>query len=337
MLLCLVLLGRWWLLQKFLSIRNKAYFPYQQWHDWFLIGVIAAGLMLGCGAALLMPYITTNVQIILHAMLLTMCAGAIAYLSTSLRVYIAYMLTIMLPVTIWLFLQMNTGSFVLSFLYLFFMIAGFVSVKRMHELVNDALYYRYDNETLIEDLQRLLESVSKTNKALEKISVSDELTGVSNYRAFRVYLEDVWRQHQGTNMQVSLIKLSIDHFHEFNEHYGQEAGDLCLRRIAGMLSNLVLQPDQMIARLHGAEFAVLLPGMSGENARQVALEFMQNLAQQKIEHLKSATQPFVTVSVGLGSQAVRAESSARELLVRTDTALKLASQRGRNRLEVIDG
>jgi len=336
-LLCLVLLGRWLLLQRFLSIHNKAYFPYQQWHDWFLIGVIAAGLMLGCGAALLMPYITTNVQIILHAMLLTMCAGAIAYLSTSLRAYIAYMITIMLPVTIWLFLQMNTGSFVLSFLYLFFMIAGFVSVKRMHELVNDALYYRYDNETLIEDLQRLLESVSKTNKALEKISISDELTGVSNYRAFRVYLEDVWREYQGSNMQVSLIKLSIDHFHEFNEHYGQEAGDLCLRRIAGMLGDLVSQPDQMIARLRGAEFALLLPGTSGENARQVALEFMQNLAQQEIEHVKSATQPIVTVSMGLGSQAVRPESSARELLVRTDTALKLASQRGRNRLEVLDG
>ena len=187
----------------------------------------------------LMNYISSNVQIILHAMLLTMCAGAIAYLSTSLRVYISYMVTIMLPVTIWLFLQMNSGAFVLSFLYLFFMIAGFVSVKRMNELVNDALYYRYDNETLIEDLQRLLESVSRTNKALEKVSTSDELTGVSNYRAFRVHLEDVWRQYQGNNGQLSLIKLNIDHYHEFNEHYGQEAGDLHLREIAGMLSNQI--------------------------------------------------------------------------------------------------
>jgi len=330
------MLARWWLLQKFLSIRNKAYFPYRQWHDWFLIGVVAAGLMLGCGAALLMPYISSSVQIILHAMLLTMCAGAIAYLSTSLRVYIAYMITIMLPVTIWLLLQMNTGSFVLSFLYLFFMIAGFVSVKRMHELVNDALYYRYDNETLIEDLQRLLESVSKTNKALEKISTSDEITGVSNYRAFRVRLENIWRQYQGSNMQVSLIKLNVDQFHEFNQHYGQEAGDLCLQQIAGMLNHLVTQPEQMVARLQGAEFAVLLPGLSCENARQIALDLMQTLAQRQIEHIKSTRQPFLTMSVGLGSQSVRPGSSARELLVRADTALKLAKQRGHDRLEIID-
>ena len=336
-LLCLIMLVRWWLLQSFLSIRNKAYFPYQQWHDWFLIGVIAAGLMLGCGAAMLMPYITTNVQIILHAMLLTMGAGAIAYLSTSLRVYIAYMVTIMLPVTIWLFLQMNSGAFVLSSLYIFFMIAGFVSVKRMNELVNDALYYRYDNETLIEDLQRLLESVSKTNKALEKISTSDELTGVSNYRAFRVHLEDIWRQYQGNNLQVSLIKLNIDNYHEFNEHYGQEAGDLYLRKIAGMLSDQISHQSQMVARLHGAEFAILLPGVSCESARQIALDVMQALAQRKIEHVKSRMQKFLTMSVGLGSQVVTAGSSSRELLVRADTAFKLAKERGHDRLEVLEG
>jgi diguanylate cyclase (GGDEF)-like protein len=247
------------------------------------------------------------------------------------------MVTVMLPVTIWLFLQMNTGAFVLSFLYLFFMIAGFVSVKRMNELVNDALYYRYDNETLIEDLQRLLESVSRTNKALEKVSTSDELTGVSNYRAFRVHLEDVWRQYQGNNGQVSLIKLNIDHYHEFNEHYGQEAGDLHLREIAGMLSNQISHQGQMVARLQGAEFAVLLPEMSCENARQIALDIMQALAQQKIEHLKSATRPFLTMSIGLGSQAVAPGSSSRELLVRADTALKLARERGRDRLEILEG
>ncbi|MDH3388565.1 MAG: hypothetical protein OEN02_11725, partial [Gammaproteobacteria bacterium] len=106
-LLCLILSLRWRVLQRFLSMGNRAYFPYQLWHRRFFVGVTVTGLMLGCGAALLMPYITTNVQIILHSMLLTMCAGAIAYLSTSFRVYITYMITIMLPVTIWLFVQQS--------------------------------------------------------------------------------------------------------------------------------------------------------------------------------------------------------------------------------------
>ncbi len=337
LLLCLILLLRWRVLQQFLGIRNKAFFLYQRWHHRFFVGVVATGLMLGCGAALVMPYITSNVQIILHAMLLTMCAGAIAYLSTSFRVYISYMLTLMLPVTVWLFLQNNPVNYVLSCLYIFFMIAGWISVKRMNELVQDALYYRYDNEALIEDLQRLLESVSQSNKALEKISTTDELTGISNYRAFRVHLEDIWRQYQGNNLQVSLIKLNVDYYHEFNAYYGLETGDLYLRQIAGMLSNQLNHRSQMVARLHGAEFALLLPGVSCENARQVAQDFMQELAQKKIEHARSRAGPYLTVSVGLGSQTVSAGSSSRELLGRVDTALKLASERGRNRLEVLEG
>ena len=337
LLLCSIMYVRWRYLQSFLRIRNKAYFPYQRWHDRFLAGVVVTGLMLGCGAALLMPYITINVQIILHSLLLTMCAGAIAYLSTSLRVYIAYMVTIMLPVTIWLFLQQNSVTYVLSFLYIFFMVAGFVSVKRMHELVNDALYYRYDNETLIEDLQRLLQSVSQSNKALEKISTTDELTGLSNYRAFRVHLEDVWRQYRGNNVQLSMIKLNIDYYHEFNAYYGQEAGDRRLHEVARMLNDQVTHKSQMVARLQGAEFALLLPGVSCENARQMALDIIQALAQKKIEHARSRAQNYLSMSIGLGSQVATEGSNSRELLVRVDTALKLAKERGRNRLEVLEG
>lgn len=336
-LLCLVMLLRWRVLQQFLGIRNKSFFPYRLWHQRFFVGVVSTGLLLGCGAALLMPYITANVQIILHAMLLTMCAGAIAYLSTSFQVYIAYMVTIMAPVTIWLFLQNNSTSYVLSCLYIFFMIAGWISVKRMNQLVYDALYYRYDNEALIEDLQRLLESVSQSNKALEKVSTTDELTGLSNYRAFRVHLEDIWRQFQGNNLQVSLIKLNIDYYHEFNSYYGLDTGDRYLRQIATLLGNQVSHQSQMAARLHGAEFALLLPGVSCENARQIAQSIMQELTQQKIEHAKSRVGPYLTLSIGLGSQGVAPGSSSRELLGRVDTALKLALERGRNRLEVLEG
>ncbi len=336
LLLCLVMLLRWRVLQQFLNIQNKVFFHYQHWHNRFFIGVIATGLMLGGGAALLMPFITTNVQIILHSMLLTMCAGAIAYLSTSFRIYITYMVAIMLPVTIWLFLQNNSVSYVLSCLYIFFMIAGWISVKRMNELVHDALYYRYDNEALIEDLQRLLESVSQSNKALEKISTTDELTGISNYRAFRVQLEEIWRQFRGNNVQVSLIKLNVDYYHEFNAHYGKETGDRYLCQIAGMLSQQISHQSQMVSRLQGAEFALLLPGVSCENARQIAQNIIQELAQKKIEHAKSRAGPYLTMSVGLGSQIVSPGSSSRELLGRVDTALKLASERGRNRLEVLE-
>ena len=336
-LLCLVMLLRARQLGKFLVVRDTGFFACQQWHDRFLLGVIVTGLMLGCGAALAMSYITLNLQIILHSLLLTMGAGAIAYLSTSLWAYIAYMVTVMLPVTIWLFLQPRPATYLLGSLYLFFMIAGFVSVKRMHQLVNDALYYRYDNETLIDDLQRLLQSVSSNNKALEKISTTDELTGVSNYRAFRVELEDIWRQYRGNGLQVSLIKLNVDFFYEFNTHYGQEMADRQLQQLARMLNEQLTHKSQMVARLHGAEFALLLPGISCKEARAFAASIRAELAAKEIEHAKSGCSEFLTMSIGVGSQTVAEGSSSRELLVRVDTALKLARERGHDRIEVLEG
>ncbi len=336
-LLCLILILRARQLRQFMVIRDRVYFPCQIWHDRFLTGVLATGLMLGCGAALLMSHITINVQIILHSLLLTMSAGGIAYLSTSLRVYMVYMVTIMLPVSIWLFVQNQPATYLLSLLYLFFMIAGFFSVKRMHKLVNDALYYRYDNETLIDDLQRLLQSVSQSNKALEKISTSDELTGVSNYRAFRVHLENIWRQYRDTKSPISLIKLNLDYYYEYNAFYGEEMGDRQLQQLARILNDQITDPAQMAARLQGAEFALLLPGLNCEDARLLAVGIRESLARLEIEHLKSGCCRSLTMSIGVASRAVMPRSFSRELLVRVDTALRLAKERGHDRLEVLEG
>jgi len=334
-LLCVILLVRWRGLQQFLGLANKHFFPYRLWHRRFYVGVVATGLMLGCGAALLMPYITANMQIVLHAMLLTMCAGAIAYLSTSFPVYISYMVTMMLPVTLWLLLQHNTASYVLSCLYLFFMAAGWVSVRHMNRLVNDALYYRYDNEALIEDLQRLLQSVSQTNKALEKISTTDEISGIANYRAFRVRLEEVWRQYRGKAAPISLIKLSPDHYHEFNAQYGEQTGDRYLRELAAILSAQITQENQLAARLQGTEFVLLLPGSNSAGAQQVAGDIAAALDDRKINHARSSA-GVLTLSIGIGCQTVNTEAESRELLVRTDTALKLARERGGNRIESLE-
>ena len=292
--------------------------------------------MQGGGAAWLMPYVTTNVQIILHSVLLGMGMGAIAYLSTSLIVYICYLLTIMMPVTIWLFWQQTPDGFVLTLLYLFMISAGAMSVKRMNILLNDALYYRFDNETLVEDLQRLLEAVSRSNKALEKISTTDELTGISNYRAFRVRMEEIWRQFQGVNSPVSLIRVNIDYYYEYNAFYGQQLGDQNLCKIASLLLAEITHQSQMVARLNGAEFAMILPGMSCENARLLALRIEKSLADLKIEHLKSKVNTCLTVSIGLSSQVVGPMSSSRQLLGNAEVALKLAKDKGRNRIEIVE-
>ena len=334
-LLCLILLGRLQLQRSFAALRNKTYFQHQKWHNRFLIGVVASGLMQGCGAALLMPYVTINVQIILHSLLLGMSAGAIAFLSTSLLIYNSFLVTTMLPVSLWMLSRESLDSVLLGLIYLFMMITISFAVKRMNTLVNDALYYRYDNETLVEDLQRLLESVSNTNKALEKISTTDELTGLSNYRAFRVGLEDIWSQNRASNMPMSLVKINVDYFHEYNAQYGVKMGDLILRDVARILRDEISKPDQLVARLNGAEFALILPEVDRENAHLMLRRIVRNLEDKKIEHEKSKSNQYLTISAGISSQNIVAGSSSRTLLSQADAALKSARRKGRNRIEIL--
>ena len=295
------------------------------------------GAMLGSGASLLMPYVTIKVQIILHSLLLGLSMGAIAYLSTSLRIYIGYLVSFMWPVTLWLLSLQTLDGYILSFLYLFMVIAGSISVKRMNVLLNDALYYRFDNEILVEDLQHLLNSVSRSNKALEKIAVTDELTGVFNHRALRVELEEIWDQYRGRSTVISLLKVNIDYFHEYNACHGHRAGDQSLCEVARILTAEVSHSGQMVARLSGAEFAVLLPGIAGNDAYKLAGNIAEALESRKVEHGKSRVAAYLSLSIGIGSQKVFRQSSARELLVRVDTALKLAKERGRNRIEILQG
>lgn len=334
--MCLVLTARYRLLCLFRKIENKRYFPHLVWRNRFYLGVVVTGLMQGGGAAWLIPYVTINLEIILHSVLLGLSMGAIAYLSTSLLVYISYLLTMVVPVTIWLFAQQTPDGYVLTLLYIFMICVGSMSVKRMNVLLNDALYYRFDNETLVEDLQKLLDSVSRSNKALEKISTTDEMTGVSNYRAFRVRLEEVWREYQSTTSPISVILLNIDYYYEYNAVYGQELGDRNLCKIADLLKAEITHESQMVARLNGAEFGLILPGMSCENARLLILRVESELAKLHIEHRKNKSTPYLTFSAGLSSQLATPMTSSRELLGKADNALKLAKNKGRNRVEVIE-
>ena len=135
---------------------------------------------------------------------------------------------------------------------------------------------------------------------------------------------------------MSLAKLNIDYFHEYNAHYGLESGDSCLCEVARLLGAEMSQRDQMLARLNGAEFAIILPGVSCENARLLLLRMIKSLADKKIEHAESRINPYLTISVGLSNQMVGDKSSLRKLIADVDEALKSARAKGRNRMEIID-
>ena len=335
-LLCLLLVTRYLVMMRFNSAtRDSPIFDSRKWHRLFYAGAVTTGALLGFGVAFAVPFVSNNVQVILHLILLGVSVGAIAFLSTSLLVYVSYLLVTLLPITVWLMSKNQLDSYILSFMTFYLMAVISIAVRHMNGMIKDSQYYRFENQLLIDDLKGLLDTVSDSKKLLEKQSVTDEVTGLSNYRAFRFQLESLLREQNQTGRSISVAKISIDYFYEYNLAYGQASGDELLRQVARIIESNLSSDTQIVARIRGAEFALLIPGLDLQQARHVPEQIVDQLRNRKIEHRNSRAGAIVSLSIGMGHQAISSGGTAKRLLEQADSALKLASERGRNRIEVL--
>ena len=124
--------------------------------------------------------------------------------------------------------------------------------------------------------------------------------------------------------------VDIDHFKAYNDHYGHPAGDACLRQVATVLRGCVGRPIDLVARLGGEEFAVLLPHQGSADAVQVAERCLQAIEAAAIAHAGSSVAPHVTVSIG-AAQSIKPAQDGAALLAAADAALYLAKRQGRRR------
>ncbi len=179
--------------------------------------------------------------------------------------------------------------------------------------------------------------LASANRELEKLSRQDGLTGIANRRYFDSYLVTEVRRGARERQSLSLILSDVDHFKAFNDCYGHQAGDDCLRRVAAALSSAGRRPADLAARYGGEEFAMVLPGTVLEGAVDVAQAVSRVIEGLGIPHARSAVNPKVTLSQGIVSLTPEKETSSEDLIQRADQALYLAKQQGRNRYVVFGG
>jgi diguanylate cyclase (GGDEF)-like protein len=175
------------------------------------------------------------------------------------------------------------------------------------------------------------------NRELEKLSRQDGLTGIANRRYFDSYLATEVRRGARERQPLSLILSDVDHFKAFNDCYGHQAGDDCLRRVAAALSSAGRRPADLAARYGGEEFAMVLPGTVLEGAVDVAQAVSRVIDGLAIPHARSAVDQKVTLSQGIVSLVPEKETSSEDLIQRADQALYMAKQQGRNRYVVFGG
>ena len=169
---------------------------------------------------------------------------------------------------------------------------------------------------------------------LRDLSYLDPLTNLSNRRYFDENFARVWLQGQRTRSQIAFIMIDIDFFKQFNDSYGHQAGDVCLIKIAETLKDNIKRPGDIVARIGGEEFAVILPDTSKEGVIQVAEQLRHNVQALKIPHCDSIYN-VITISLGIAITTPDNECHASSMLHKmADEALYQAKQSGRNQYTV---
>jgi diguanylate cyclase (GGDEF)-like protein len=191
-----------------------------------------------------------------------------------------------------------------------------------------------DGELLavVETLRDITEQ-HQAQVALHSLANVDGLTGIANRRAFDTMLEQECNRARRAESPLSLLMIDIDRFKAFNDAFGHQAGDECLKQVASAIGTSGLRPGDFPARYGGEEFAVILPATSGETALTVANRLREAVERLALPHPKVPGR-VVTVSVGVASKSAPEEAAPAALIASADEALYHAKRAGRNRVVV---
>lgn len=186
----------------------------------------------------------------------------------------------------------------------------------------------------------LRQRLSVANRKLDELANLDGLTGLCNRRSMDLRVDMAWNKALNQGSSFGLLMLDIDNFKKYNDRYGHQAGDQCLKSFAATIANIVNSPllngldqDSFAARYGGEEFAIILPGSSCNEYQYIANSIVNGVTQLNIHHQDNAPWNIVTVSVG-GAHLERASGKIVQLFRNADERLYRAKQNGRNRAEL---
>ena len=175
-------------------------------------------------------------------------------------------------------------------------------------------------------------ALQEAHEQLRIVAVMDELTQVANRRQFNEKLNSEWLRMQREALPLSLIMCDVDCFKAYNDTYGHQNGDRCLRSIADTLSQVVKRSVDLVARYGGEEFAIIMPNTDLYGALQVAESIRTAVERLQIPNKASIAAPYITLSLGVSSIVPVRHLGVDDLIKDADNALYAAKNAGRNQI-----
>lgn len=234
-----------------------------------------------------------------------------------------------------IFLLLFQKSMLLLFINVFYSsifvtLSWIISIILFNNKLND-----FKNRKLIQqkniELSRMNNELMKINSNLEELSCTDCLTGIANRRKFESFIKFEWNKCKNNFIPLSAIMIDVDFFKLFNDNYGHQTGDYCLKKIGETLSTSLSNKNGIVARYGGEEFIIVIEGLTKESALIEAEKIRKNIEDLNIPHNFSPVSNCVTISLGVSSLIPSNNSSIKTLIEKADIALYKAKKRNRNK------
>lgn len=185
-------------------------------------------------------------------------------------------------------------------------------------------------------VERLVRATFIETRLLNDIAERDGLSGLYNRRMFDTLTNRLWLQAQRNGEALQIILVDIDHFKAYNDLYGHQAGDSCIRQVAAILARAARRPFDFCARYGGEEFALVLYAPSGADPAAIPEQIRRETLALAIPHAHSRAAECLTVSIGSAIAGPDTKRSLAGLIQTADEALYRAKQLGRNRVLHVD-
>lgn len=202
---------------------------------------------------------------------------------------------------------------------------------------DDFLHKPVSEVVLIAKIRALLriatrqQEICAVHRQLKEIATLDSLTGLPNRRHFDDTLSTEWKRCSRAESPISIVISDVDFFKQFNDIYGHQAGDACLKAVASTLSESIFRVEDTVARYGGEEFVAILPGTDAQGAYAVAERMRQSARELCIPHEKGI-EGRISCSFGVASTFPTADRGPQQLLRTADAGLYAAKRAGRNRV-----
>ena len=232
------------------------------------------------------------------------------------------------------------GSAIEMLLLSFALADRYNNLRRENQQVQaDALASKSEMIARLQASELLLESkvsertfeLQSLNQKLKAMSTTDSLTGIANRRRFDAVLANEWERAKRLGQPLAVAMVDVDWFKKFNDRYGHQAGDDCLRRVALTLTASIGRAGDLVARYGGEEFAFIAPTTDGEKAHNMAVRACETIDALALTHPDS-DYGHVTISIGIASTIPRDGITADDLVGAADRAMYAAKTEGRNRV-----